>query len=139
MNLLKAFDCIPHNLLIAKLLAYGRSDEALAHIFSYLSGQKQSVKKNNCRSIFQLILLGDLQRSILGPTMFDILINDLILLIKQANLHNCTDDNLMTYFLKYLLYLKTTLEKESAEAVKWLKQNHLLVSSKKFQVLFLSR
>ena len=71
--------------------------------------------------------------------MFDILINDLILFIKQANLHSCTDDNLITYFLKYLSYLKTTLEKESAEAVNWLKQNHMLVSSKKIQVLFLSR
>ena len=71
--------------------------------------------------------------------MFDILINDLILFIKQANLRNCTDDNLITYFLKYLSYLKTTLEKESAEAVNWLKQNHMLVSSKKIQVLFLSR
>ena len=71
--------------------------------------------------------------------MFDILINDLILFIKQANLRNCTDDNLITYFLKYLLYLKTALEKESAEAVNWLKQNLMLVSSKKFQVLFLSR
>ena len=71
--------------------------------------------------------------------MFDILINDLILFIKQANLLNCTDDNLIMYFLKYLLYLRTTLEKESAEAVNWLKQNLMLVSSKKFQVLFLSR
>ena len=51
----KSFDCIPHDLLIAKLSAYHLSDEALAYIFLYLSGQKQSVKINNCYSIFQLI------------------------------------------------------------------------------------
>ena len=32
MDLSKAFDCIPHDLLIAKLSAYGVSDEALDYI-----------------------------------------------------------------------------------------------------------
>ena len=58
MDLSKAFDYLPHDLLIAKLSAYGLSDEALAYIFSYLSGRKQSVKINNCYTVFQLILSG---------------------------------------------------------------------------------
>ena len=41
--------------------------------------------------------------------------------------------------LKSLSYLKTIFENESAEAINWLKQNNMLVNSKKFQVLFLSR
>ena len=72
MDLSKAFDCIPHELLTVKLSAYGLSDEALAYIFSYLSGRKQSVKINNCYSIFQLILPGVPQGSILGPLLFNI-------------------------------------------------------------------
>ena len=73
MDLSKAFDCIPHELLIVKLSAYGLSDETLAYIFSYPSGRKQSVKINNCYSIFQLILPGVPQGSILGPLLFNIL------------------------------------------------------------------
>ena len=139
MDLSKAFDSIPHDLLIAKLSAYGLNDEALAYIFSYLSGRKQSVKLNNYYSLFQLISLGVPQGSILGPILFNIFINDLILFIKQANDHDCADDNTTTYFSMSLSYLKKTLEYESAEAIDWLKQSNVLVNPKKIEVLFLSR
>ena len=36
-DLPKAFDCIPHDLLIAKLAAYDLGEEALMYILSYLS------------------------------------------------------------------------------------------------------
>ena len=42
MGLSKAFNCIPHDILVAKLAVYG-SYEALAFIYSYLKGRKQSV------------------------------------------------------------------------------------------------
>ena len=38
MDLSKGFDCIPHDLLIAKLSAYNLSDGGLAYTFLYLSG-----------------------------------------------------------------------------------------------------
>ena len=91
---------------------------------------------NNCCNIFQLILSGVPEGSILGLTLFDIFINGLILFIKQPNLHNYADDNANTYFSKSLSYLKTILGKESAEAINWLKQNNMLVNPTKIQYYF---
>ena len=56
MDLSKAFDSLPHDLLIAKLHAYGFSHDALTLLLSYLSGRTQCVKNNNTFSLFKLIL-----------------------------------------------------------------------------------
>ena len=43
MDLSKAFDCIPHDRLLAKLAAYGVDKNLLCYIYSYLLNRKQCV------------------------------------------------------------------------------------------------
>ena len=68
-DLSKAFDCLLHDLLIAKLHAYGFDMKALKFLHSYLSDQKQRVKINNEYSSFEEIVFGVPQGSILGPLL----------------------------------------------------------------------
>ena len=50
MDLSKAFDTIPHPLLLAKLKAYGLSSSACALFADYLSGRTQRVKVGDSSS-----------------------------------------------------------------------------------------
>ena len=66
MDLSKAFNCVPHNLLIAKLSAYSVDENLLMYLYSYLSNRKQCVRINNVHSSFQNVISGVPQESIVG-------------------------------------------------------------------------
>ena len=66
--------------------AYGFNEDCLTFLYSYLKRQKQSVNINIIHSIFQILLSGVSQGSILVPLLFNIFINDQFYFIKQAQL-----------------------------------------------------
>ena len=79
MDLTKAFDTIHHDLMIAKLGAYGFSKHARQYMRSYVTNRKQRVRVNSNFSTWESIIARVLQCSILGPLLFNIFINDLFL------------------------------------------------------------
>ena len=72
LTILKPFGCLNHDLLIAKLSAYGFSMNALNFIRSYLKERRQRAKVGSSFSNWLEIKFGDPQRSILGPLLFNI-------------------------------------------------------------------
>ena len=69
MDLSKAFDCLPHNSLLAKLLAYGVSSDAVKLIDSYLSDRSQQIRLGSNTSGWETLTKGAPQGSILGPLL----------------------------------------------------------------------
>ena len=86
----KAFDCIPHDLLVAKLHAYGLSMDAITFMYLYMKRRKHGMKINDAECLFNIRFSGVHQRSILGPILFN---SDLLFFINKAKLANFADDN----------------------------------------------
>ena len=90
-DLSKAFACLPHELLIAKLHSYGFSLNALRLIHSYLTNRRQGSKINESYSSWEEILFDVPQGSILGPLLFNIFMCDLFFTVNDIDFDRLDD------------------------------------------------
>ena len=139
IDLSKAFDCMPHGLLLAKLNAYGFSTNVCNLLKSYLVNRKQRVKIGNTCSEWINNRKGVPQGSILGPLLFNVFINDLLYHDISSKAYNYADDNTLSYSDKDVNEIKVKLEADCEIAMKWFQFNNMKANADKFQLMFLSR
>ena len=132
MNLSKAYDCLPHDLLVAKFEAHGIDETGLSLIYDYLSNRKQRAKINSLYSDWYNVVRGVPQGSILGPFLFNVFINDLFLFLERTNICNFADDNTIYSCQNDLRY-------DMVNFFKWFKQNSMKANPKKFQFMILGK
>ena len=137
IDLSKAYDCIQHDLLLAKLEAYGFSTKSLQFIKSYLKGRKQRVKINSVFSRWLEIHFGIPQGSILGPLLFNIFLNDIFLFIQESEICNFADDNTLFACDSTLDKVIIKLKADLIRLDKWFSNNSMVANPSKFQLMFL--
>ena len=139
MDLSKAFDCIPHDLLVAKLYMYGFSENSITFFYSYLKRRVQCVKINEICSTSKTLLSGIPQGSIMGPILFNIFLNDMITVINKTDIYNFADDNTLSVIAENRDKILNVLCQESELAVNWFKENSMIVNPDKFQSMILDK
>ena len=140
MDLSKAFDLIPHDLLIAKLHAYGFCLDSCNFMLSYLSDRPQRVRIGSQTSQWQVMKMGVPQGSLTGPLLFNIFINDLFYFLEDhCTIYNYADDNSLSVHNANPLLVKSKLESAANLAIEWFNDNGMKANPDKFQAIVFGR
>ena len=138
-DLSKAFDCIPHDLLIAKLEAYGFDNYTIRYVYCCLNNRKQCVKINNTFSNLLDVISGVPQGSIVGPRLFNIFFNDFFYVTLIASALTHAGDNTLTSFGKTSEDLIKILEHECEIALACFRNNKMIVNPNKLHAILLNK
>ena len=130
IDLSKAFDTINHELLIAKLYAYGFSKDSLKIISSYMSDRWQRTKIDKSFSSWSALLKEVPQGSVFGPILFNIYLNDMFYFL-NCIICNFADGTIPYVCNENLDFVQEQLELQSNIAIKWFEDNHMKMNASK--------
>ena len=135
-NLSEAFDCINHNLLIAKLNAYGLEKRSFEFIHSYLIKRKQRTKVHSAFSLLEMLFSGMPQGSILGPLLLNIYICDMFFeILENIDFVGYADHNTPYIYSSKIEHVLTNLQRASEKLFRWFPTNLLVANAGKCHLL----
>ena len=127
MDLSKAFDTISHDLLLAKLKAYGFSHNVLAFMINYLKNRSHRANINSNFSTWEEVKAGVPQGSILGSLLFNIFIN-IFYFEDKSYLSNCADDNVLYAFGSNMTEVNNKLSQDLLKLSEWFTEYFMILN-----------
>ena len=137
MDLSNAFDCLPHEIILVKLHAYGNDIKSLKLLQDYFSNRAQRVKLNSTFKSWLKILSGVPQRSILDPLFFTIFLSDMLWFVEKLTFAIFADDNTKYSCAKSVS--DVNLQSDQKIALNWLNDNQMMSNPGKLQFIILSK
>ena len=136
LDLSKAFDIVNHEILIIKLYKYGIRGIVLEWLKSYLSGRSQYVSYCNHDSSSMSVKCGVPQRSILGPLLFLLYVNDIYNVSSVLFTLLFADDTNVFVHGKNIVNLVRTMNEELCKLSDWMDVNKSSLNVEKTNVWF---
>ena len=127
MDLSKAFDTISHDLLLAKLKAYGFSHNVLAFMINYLKNRSHRANINSNFSTWEEVKAGVPQGSILGSLLFNIFIK-IFYFEDKSYLSNCADDNVLYAFGSNMTEVNNKLSQDLLKLSEWFTEYFMILN-----------
>ena len=132
-------NCLPHQLVFAKLHVYGVDIKSLKSLQDYLFNRTQRAKLESTFSLWLKILLGVPEGSILGPLLFNFFLNDMLWFVEKTDICNFAEDNSIYSCAKSVNDVIENLQSDLKIALKWFKDNQMMANPGKFQFMILSK
>ena len=136
----KAFDVVQHDKLFARLQSYGIDGVLLQWIKNLFCSRTFCTKVNNLLSGVVCLISGVIQGSVIGPLMFLVYINDLVILLSRFNIR------VKLFADDVKMYLKVTncsdvciMRKALSALASWADQWQLTVSVSKCGVMHMGK
>ena len=136
VDLRKAFDTIDHATLIAKLPIYGVHGKELTWFESYLFNRQQFVSYQGTCSERQSVRCGVPQGSILGLSLFTIVINDITEQLNDYKILLYEDDTVIFTSGKDSKRIEEILNTEFNNVATWFTNNNVVLNLKKTKTEF---
>lgn len=133
----KAFDTVNHEILLNKLNNYGFVD--FSWFKSYLVNRSQCVKIDSSYSSFKTNPCGVPQGSVLGPTLFNLYLNDICNLKLNSKILLYADDVVVFCADKDPNQIISTLQKDLVKLYEWSINNKLSISFPKSKYMIIGR